>query len=148
MAPYRRSPTLEAAADGARLFRVNAQNATREGGARTGHPYVEWIGHVAIQWKMGGEGRLEIGALGGTSVMRLAGAFVRRRRVVFALGMMVVLGVLLGLVFGLLRYNAKILTHWIEPEAMNLGVQLCRRSSTQKETGHARSGILMTMDAE
>ena len=37
--------------------------------------------------------------------MRLAGAFVRRRRVVFALGMMVVLGVLLGLVVGPLAYQ-------------------------------------------
>ena len=34
---------IEADADGARTLRVNGQNASREDGAGTGHPYVEWI---------------------------------------------------------------------------------------------------------
>ncbi len=34
---------IEADADGARALRVNGQNASREDGAGTGHPYVEWI---------------------------------------------------------------------------------------------------------
>ena len=34
---------IEADADGARSLRVNGQNASREDGAGTGHPYVEWI---------------------------------------------------------------------------------------------------------
>ena len=34
---------IEADADGARLLRVNGQNASREDGAGTGHPYIEWI---------------------------------------------------------------------------------------------------------
>ena len=34
---------IEADADGARSLRLNGQNASREDGAGTGHPYVEWI---------------------------------------------------------------------------------------------------------
>ncbi|MCY3810260.1 MAG: fused MFS/spermidine synthase [Gammaproteobacteria bacterium] len=34
---------VEAVADGARILRVNGQNASREDGAGIGHPYVEWI---------------------------------------------------------------------------------------------------------
>ena len=34
---------IEADADGARSLRVNGQNASREDGAGTGHPYIEWI---------------------------------------------------------------------------------------------------------
>ena len=34
---------IEADADGARTLRVNRQNASREDGAGTGHPYIEWI---------------------------------------------------------------------------------------------------------
>ena len=34
---------IEADADGARRLRVNGQDASREDGAGTGHPYVEWI---------------------------------------------------------------------------------------------------------
>ena len=34
---------IEADAAGARTLRVNGQNASREDGAGTGHPYVEWI---------------------------------------------------------------------------------------------------------
>ena len=34
---------IEADAHGARTLRVNGQNASREDGAGTGHPYVEWI---------------------------------------------------------------------------------------------------------
>ena len=34
---------IEADAGGARLLRVNGQNASREDGAGTGHPYIEWI---------------------------------------------------------------------------------------------------------
>ena len=34
---------IEADTDGARRLRVNGQNASREDGAGTGHPYVEWI---------------------------------------------------------------------------------------------------------
>ena len=34
---------IEADAGGARSLRVNGQNASREDGAGTGHPYVEWI---------------------------------------------------------------------------------------------------------
>ena len=34
---------IEADAGGARTLRVNGQNASREDGAGTGHPYVEWI---------------------------------------------------------------------------------------------------------
>ena len=34
---------IEAHAHGARTLRVNGQNASREDGAGTGHPYIEWI---------------------------------------------------------------------------------------------------------
>ena len=34
---------IEADTDGARHLRINGQNASREDGAGTGHPYVEWI---------------------------------------------------------------------------------------------------------
>ena len=34
---------VEADADGARYLRVNGQNASREDGEGTGHPYIEWI---------------------------------------------------------------------------------------------------------
>ena len=34
---------IEVDADGGRLLRVNGQNASREDGAGTGHPYIEWI---------------------------------------------------------------------------------------------------------
>ena len=34
---------VEADADGARILRVNGQNASRDDGAGIGHPYVEWI---------------------------------------------------------------------------------------------------------
>ena len=34
---------IEADAGGARTLRVNGQNASREDGAGTGHPYIEWI---------------------------------------------------------------------------------------------------------
>ena len=54
---------VDAAADGARILRVNGQNASREDGRGVGHPYVEWIEDRVYERAPGGR-RLRVLVVG------------------------------------------------------------------------------------
>ena len=54
---------VEADADGARILRVNGQNASREDGNGVGHPYTEWI-EDRVYERVPGDRRLRVLVLG------------------------------------------------------------------------------------